>query len=428
MGQDEHGHDGRIDGPPTPEFLAAMLNEEVGRSDFFRGVGKFAAGTFGLGGLSGLLAACGGSGSSSSASSSAAATSAAAAGASSSTSSAAAKSNKLKKIGVIEQAFAPFFTENFQIPLQKYLATSTGTAATTTTAPAGWAHTFGNENNTVPTGISLLNEYAAQNYYGLILSTGDEMTSWQHAVEQATGGGSCFINHSTQAVSGATQNTLFSHKGAGVGVGTAAVAWAHKNGITAPVVALIGNLTDAQGSKRTTWAWKTIKAAFPNAVLAGQVQGIDLPTGTSGASNLLSAHPNINMMIVFNTIAGVGALNSATHAGKTDRNKFFLGITDFENQTLSLIASGKSIVQANWGTYFPASMVLMARDIINHFNGQPIKPTRLLLGEAIVTPAEATSFNKIAFDPLNPAYSYVYTKYFEYLDTAMKTGQVPPGQ
>jgi ABC-type sugar transport system substrate-binding protein len=411
-------------GGESPEQFAEMLNQKFGRADLFRGAGKLAAGSVGFGGLSALLAACGsssGSGSSSAATSSAAATTNAA------TSSAAA-SNKVKKIGVVEQAFAPFFTENFQQPLQKYLATASGTDATTTTAPAGWGYVFGNENNTVPTGINLLKQYAAQNYGGLILSTGDEMTAWEHAVEQATSQGSIFINHSTQAVSGASQNTLFSHKGAGVGIGQAAIAWAKKNNITAPVVALIGNLTDAQGSKRTTWAWKTIKAAFPNAQLAGQVQGIDLPTGTSGAANLLSAHPDINVMIVFNTIAGVGAANSATHAGKTDRNKFYIGITDFEDQTLKLIAAGNSIVQANWGTYFPASMVLMARDIINKFNGHDIQPTRLLLGEAIVTAAQANSFDKVAFDPLNPANSSVYTKYFKYLDTPMKTGQVPPGQ
>lgn len=400
------------------EELASMLNSGIGRSEFL----KLGGGTFGIGALGALLAACG---SSSSSTTGAAASSS---GTTSAATTAASSSKKGKKIAVIEQAFAPFFTENFQIPLAHYLAANAAAPATTTTSPAGWSYTFGNENNTVPTGISLLNEYAAANDGVLILSTGDDMTAWQHAVQQATAGGAIFINHSTQAVSGATQNTLFSHKGAGVGVGTAAVAWAHKNGITAPVVALIGNLTDAQGSKRTTWAWNTIKAAFPNAKLAGQVQGIDLPTGTSGAANLLSAHPDINIMVVFNTIAGVGALSSATHAGKNDRNKFFLGMTDFEDQTLKLIAAGNSIVQANWGTYFPASMVLMARDAINQYNGTPMKPTRLLLGEAIVTPAQATSFDKIAFDPLNPAYADVYTKYFTYLDTPVATAQVPPGQ
>src|SRR5437868_12855756 len=53
------------------------------------------------------------------------------------------------------------------------------------------------------------------------------------------------------------------------------VAWAKKNNISQPVVALIGNLSDAQGRKRTDWAWKTIKAKLPNAKLARQAQKIN---------------------------------------------------------------------------------------------------------------------------------------------------------
>ena len=388
----------------------SALKSRVSRSQFLSGAGKLAVATAALGGLSGLLSegrAFGG------------------------TRSPAATSSKVKEIAVVEQVFEPFFTENFDIPLNKYLATHPAGSMTATTlhSVAGWKDSYGNENNTVPTGINLLDEYVANDAGVTILSTGDEMTAWQHAVKEATAAGAIFMNHSTQAVAGATQNTLFSHKGAGVGVGNGAIAWAHKNGITKPVVALIGNLTDAQGSKRTTWAWKTIKAAFPNAVLAGQVQGIDTTGGSTGAANLLSAHPDINIMIVFNTIAGLGAETSATHAGKTDRNSFYLGITDFETQTLDLIAGGKSIVQSNWGTYFPASMILMARDAINQFmTGKPMMPTRLLYGELITTPAQATSFNTIAFDPLNPKYSYVYSQYFKYLPNHMGTAQVPPGQ
>jgi ABC-type sugar transport system substrate-binding protein len=322
------------------------------------------------------------------------------------------------KIAVIEQQFAPFFTDNFQKPLQAYLKKS----------QPGWSATFGNENNTVPTGVNLLNQYATSGYKVLILSTGDEMSAWQHAVQQATKAGSIFINHSTQAVSGATQNVLFSHKQAGVDVGNAAVDWCKKNHVTAPVVGLIGNLSDAQGRKRTDWAWKTIKAKLSGAKLAGQVQGIDTPSAGKAAANLLSAHPDINVLITFNTLAGTGALTSAQHAGKTDRNKFFLGTTDFEDATLKLIAAGNSIYQANWGAFFPASMVLMAKDGIAKANGKAIKPTRLLFGLTIVTPEQAKSFNKIAFDPLNPKYAYVFTKYFKYLSTPTATGKVPPGQ
>ena len=153
---------------------------------------------------------------------------------------------------------------------------------------------------------------------------------------------------------------MFSHKQAGVGIGTSAVAWAKKNNITQPVVALIGDLTDAQPKKRTTWAWNTIKAAFPNAQLVGQVEGIDQPTGGKAAANLLSAHPNINIMITFDGPAGLGALTSANQAGKTDPKSFYLGVTDQEVQTLDIVSKGGSIMQSNWGVFFAASaMILM---------------------------------------------------------------------
>jgi len=331
--------------------------------------------------------------------------------------SGATRATKLQKIAVVEQQFGTFFTENFNKPLDAYLKTK-----------PGWSDTFGNENNTVTTGINLLNQYAAANYGVLILSTGDQMSAWAHAVGEVVKNGSIFINHSTQGVTGATQNVLFSHKQAGIGVGTAAVAWAKRNNVTKPVVGLIGNLSDAQGKKRTQWAWNTIKASIPAASLAGQVQGIGTTDGGTAAANLLSAHPDINMLVTFNTLAGLAALTSATHAGKTNRNTFLLATTDFEDATLKLIAANNSIYQINWGTYFPASMILMAKDAMTKFAGKPIMPTRLLFGLAIDNPAAAKSFDTIAFNPLDPKYAYVYTKYFKYLDTPVKTAQVPPGQ
>ncbi len=227
----------------------SALKSRVSRSQFLSGAGKLAVATAALGGLSGLLSE---------------------GRAFAGTRSPAAASSKVKEIAVVEQVFQPFFTENFDIPLNKYLATHPAGSMTATTghSVAGWKDSYGNENNSVPTGVNLLNEYVANDAGITILSTGDEMTAWQHAVKEATAAGAIFMNHSTQAVAGATQNTLFSHKGAGVGVGNGAIAWAHKNGVTKPVVALIGNLTDAQGSKRTTWAWKTIKAA--NAILVAR--------------------------------------------------------------------------------------------------------------------------------------------------------------
>jgi hypothetical protein len=70
----------------------------------------------------------------------------------------------------------------------------------------------------------------------------------------------------------------------------------------------------------------------------------------------------------------------------------------------------------------------MAKDAMAKFAGKPIKPTRLLFGLALDDPPKAKSFNTIAFSPLDPKYSYVFNKYFKYLDTPVKTAQVPPGQ
>jgi len=327
--------------------------------------------------------------------------------------------SRAQKIGVIEVGFSPFFTQIFQVPMANYLKHYN----------IPWSLTFGNENGSIPTGNQLYNQYVAANYGMLVLSTGDEMTAWQSTVDKSVAQGVVFINHSTQAVTGATQNTLFSHKQGGIDMGKAAIAWAHKNHITAPVVALLGNLADPQGSKRTHWAWLTIKQAFPNATLAGSANAYATAAdGATAASNLLAAHPNINMMISFDTIAGVGALSSCHNAGKNDRNQFFLGCVDAEDATLKMIADSNSVMQANFGSFFAYSGIMMIADGMAAHAGKAIYPTRLIYGLTLTTPEEAKSFDTIAYDPLNPKYAYIYKQAFHYLNTPTKTGQVPPGQ
>jgi ABC-type sugar transport system substrate-binding protein len=379
--------------------IRVTIDEDGGltRVDLLKGAGRLAVGTLGIGGLGGLLAACGDSDSGS---------------------GGAASKTKSYKVAVIEQQFGPFFADNFDAPAKDYVAKESPTTELT----------FGNENNTVTTGINLLKQYGANGYDLIILSTGDEMSAWERAVKEVVAKGPLFINHSTQGVAGATQNVLFSHKQAGVDIGNAAVEWAKKNAVDAPVVGLLGNLADAQGSKRTTWAWNTIKEAFPGSKLAGKVQGIDTEGGGKAAGNLLSAHPDMNMLITFNTLAGTGALTAATHAGKKDPNTFFLGTADSEEATLKLIAEGGSIYQANWGAFFPASMVMMLKDGLAKLDGKEIKPTRLILGLTITTSEQATSFKDMTFNPLDPANAEVFTKYFKYLDEAIGTAEVPEGQ
>jgi ABC-type sugar transport system substrate-binding protein len=372
-----------------------ILDIPLRRSDFLSGAGKLGIGALGLSAFAGFAPA--------------------ALGAARSSRAARAKS---QVIAMIENASGPFYTDNFEKPMRAYLSKNAST----------WKATFGNENNSLPTGVQLFNRYAAANDAALILLSAQAMSGYASAAKSFVGGGGILVNHSTTALGGATQNVMFSHKQAGIGIGTSAVAWAKKNHITKPVVALIGDLTEAQPKKRTTWAWNTIKAAFPDAQLVGEVQGIDQPTGSKAAANLLSAHPDINILIAFDGPAGLGALTSANQAGKTDPKSLYLAVTDQQIETLKIISKGGSIMQANWGVYFPASAILCVKDILAAVAGRKIKPTRLLFGESLDTPAKAGSFNKIAFDPLNPKYSYVFTRYNKYLNVAVGTAQVPPGQ
>jgi ABC-type sugar transport system substrate-binding protein len=383
--------------------MRVMVGEDrtITRVDLLRGAGRLVVGTIGIGGLGGLLAACGDS-----------------TGSSSASGSGGASKAKSYKVAVIEQEFGPFFADNFETPAKDYLKAK---------APAS-SVTFGNEANTVTTGINLLKQYAANGYDLIILSTGDEMSAWERSVQDVVKQGTLFINHSTQGVAGATQNVLFSHKQAGVDIGNAAAEWAKANGISAPTVGLVGNLSDAQGSKRTTWAWNTIKEVLPDSKLAGKVQGIDTEGGSKAAANLISAHPDVNVLITFNTVAGTGAMTAATHAGKKDPKKFFLGTTDSEDATLKLIADGGTIYQANWGAFFPASMDLMLKDGLAKLAGGEIQPTRLILGLTITKPEQASSFKGMSFKPLDPANEEVFTKYFKYLDTPVGTAEVPEGQ
>ena len=387
-----HGREFEPDETSDAIEEGGILDVPLRRSDFLTGAGRLGIGALGLGALAGFApAAFGAAGSS---------------------------REKQKVIAMIENQSGPFYTDNFEKPMRAYLADNAPT----------WKATFGNENNSLPTGVQLFNQYGAAGDAAMILLSAQPITGYVQAAKQYISGGGVLVNHSTSALGPANQNVLFSHKQAGIGIGTSAVNWAKKNNITQPVVALIGLLTDAQPKKRTTWAWNTIKAAFPNAQLVGEVQGIDQPSGAKGAANLLAAHPNINIMIVFDGPAGVGALTSANQAGKTDPKSFYLGVTDQSTQSLGIVAKGNTVMQANWGVYFPASAILCTRDLLTAVVGHKIKPTRLLLGESLDTPAKASAFTTIAFNPTDPKYKFVFTKYNKYLDTPVDTGQVPPGQ
>jgi ABC-type sugar transport system substrate-binding protein len=265
-----------------------------------------------------------------------------------------------------------------------------------------------------------------QNYAYISKADGVPPKPFEPLAKQAKDKGIFFLNHAVQAVGGAGQNIAFDHALAGKGIGGAAVSWAHKNGITAPVIGTLANLSDSEGVKRTSFAIKTVQSAFPNTKVAGQVYSVDKTgSGAAGTANLLQANPDINMILTFNTVTGKEAIQAATEAGRTDRNKFFLGMADTEEETQKLIASGNSIVQANWGALFEISAVLMIRDSLAFTKGQHVYPTRGLGGRLLTNPTNVASFQKIAKNPLAKSAQAAYKDktLVRYSNKVLKSGQ-----
>ncbi len=307
----------------------------------------------------------------------------------------AAPNNLSKQFGMIEIAAVSFFTDNFNNPLKHYLS------------PRGWSLNIVTEEGQPTRGYTEAAQFIAANYGIIAESTSDPMAGWVSTGRAAVRKGLTFMSHSPQALGPATQNIQFDHRFSGILVGRAAVQWAHRNNIK-PVVGLLANVGDPEGKKRTDFAWKTVKQAFPAAKLAGEVNAVkNQQEGFSGAANLISAHPDINMLISFNTLAGLGAFNAARRAGKTDRNKFFLGTADYETAVGDLIKKG-TIYQAAFGAYFPYSAVLMARDALAHFNGHRIFPTRRLGGRVIANGQQVTTYEDALRHPFSPKYRGIY--------------------
>ena len=319
-----------------------------------------------------------------------------------------------KRFGWIIAANVPFFELSMSRWMRKSLE---GT---------GYRLVTQSEDGSSVKAQQIMTNMLQQNYAFISKADGVPAKPFEPLARQARGKGIFFLNHAVQAVGGAGQNIAFDHALAGKGIGTAAVAWAKKNGITQPVIGTLAFLNDSEGVKRTSEAIKTVQRAFPNTKVAGQVHSVDQTgSGAAGTANLIQADPDINMILTFNTVTGKEAIQAAIEAGRSDRNKFFIGMADTEEETQKLIAAGNSIVQANWGALFEISAVLLVRDALNFAKGRKVFPTRGLGGRLLTNRAQVLAFQKIAKNPLAKAALPAYNDktLVRYSPKALKTGQ-----
>jgi ABC-type sugar transport system substrate-binding protein len=121
-------------------------------------------------------------------------------------------------------------------------------------------------------------------------------------------------------VPGADGSTLFNDPQAAVLIGTAAAAWAHKKlGGKANVALLTQN--ELQTNKaRIDATIKQMQKLAPGAKVIAQAEAAAAPDALKATQSLLSAHPEINMMICINDqdLIGVGqALKQARRAASS---------------------------------------------------------------------------------------------------------------
>jgi ribose transport system substrate-binding protein len=319
-----------------------------------------------------------------------------------------------KTFGWAIAAAAPFFEQQMTRYMRRL------------TKVAGWGLVTQSEDGSAVKAQQIMSTFITSNYWSMARADAAPPKPFEPLAAKAKQNGQLWLNHAVQAVGGAGQNIVFDHAAAGDGIGRAAVAWAKRNKIDKPVVGMLANIPDPEGKKRTDYAYRAVKKAYPNAVLAGQVYSVDQPqTGATATANLLQAHPDINMILTFNTVSGKGSVQAANEAGKTDPKTFFIGMADAEDETLKLVASGKSICQANWGAFFQFSAVLMCRDSFNFSKGKKVMPTRRVGGKALVDAKTVKLYQKVTNNPLAPGSAWVYKdkSIVAYSPIPLKTGQ-----
>ena len=78
----------------------------------------------------------------------------------------------------------------------------------------------------------------------------------------------------------------------------------------------------------------------PGARIVGEVEANTVDRGASAAANLLQAHPGISVLLAFGDDPGVGAYTAAIEAGRSDREKFFVGSADGTRLGMEKVTEG----------------------------------------------------------------------------------------
>jgi ribose transport system substrate-binding protein len=209
--------------------------------------------------------------------------------------------------------------------------------------------------------------------------------------------GVVMVSHGASPVTGATQNIVLDQHATGREVGRFAGGWINEHHGGEGAVGVLGNSNDPLLELRTTGMKDGLAEIAPKAMIVGEVHGHNIELGTSGAANLLQAHPKICALLAHADDPGFGCYTAATEAGKNNPDEFLVASCDGTKMVLDKIAEG-GVYQATWSYLFPYSATAAMRDMLRALRGERIRPTRKQRGR-LATRDNLAEIREICSDP-----------------------------
>jgi ABC-type sugar transport system substrate-binding protein len=389
----------RLSKDPFHSIMAGILPDTVQRRDLLR-AGLLFGGAAAAGPL---IAACGSSGGSAGAPAST--------GSTATGSTAAGSSLAGKKVGVMVPETIEVITQELQYNQEQAARPGNGEHIDIVNADGDSLREY-----------DIANQFIAEDYDAVILFP-LQATGWGPTVAAANAKKIPMFNHGSAPISGITQNIVVSHYTAGLEVAKTAAAWLNKyhNGegqvgllviINAPAIALRGKGFVAG-----------IKQYAPKAQIVDQVFAQTESDGVSAAGNMLSAYPDLKMILSAGDDPGLGAYSVITERGVTNPTDFFIGSCDGETQALTYIQQN-TIYQCDWSFYFDLSGILMEEDAESAMRGKAVPPVRIQ-GGSVLTRATIPQYNSLNY--FASAEQATLSKYYTYCNEQFTTNQTSLG-
>src|SRR6056297_754336 len=265
---------------------------------------------------------------------------------------------------------------------------------------------------------------AAQGADAVIITAAGDV-GWEIAIQTVTAQGTRVVNHSGFAITGVDQNVMLDFYDSGYEVGAAAADWLNRSHGGVGQVGILAQSGDSGLVERSQGMRDGI-LENSDAELVAEVDAYDRLEGAEGASNILAANPDIRVLLTFNDDVGLGALQAATEAGRTDPSELFIGGTDGLPDALDAIERGTPY-QATWGYMFGFSAIMTMQDTEALLRGEDVPPTRVQQGR-LVTADTLAQYREITADPFSEAAQPIFDEVSRYSDTVLVEGDPTPAE